>query len=271
MSTDREQQTLTSRDGTRLNAVVWAPERHLERTLVITHGLAEHMGRYEHVAEAFVEAGWRVIGLELRGHGDSDGKRGHVDAWSRYVEDLQAAIAFADGPVWILGHSMGGLIVLDLLCSGEQPKVKGVVLTNPLLGVLVEAPGWKLALAGVLSVILPGVGLDNEVDPTHISRDEAVVKAYVADEKVFRTITPRWYTQMREAMARVHEGASSCTTPLLMVTSDQDKMCSPDASHELVERYGENGEEKVYEGLYHEVLNEPEKDQVLEDIIAWLA
>ncbi len=116
MSTDREQQTLTSRDGTRLNAVVWAPERHLERTLVITHGLAEHMGRYEHVAEAFVEAGWRVIGLELRGHGDSDGKRGHVDAWSRYVEDLQAAIAFADGPVWILGHSMGGLIAISTVC-----------------------------------------------------------------------------------------------------------------------------------------------------------
>lgn len=271
MGIDREQQTLTSQDGTRLNAVVWAPERHLERTLIITHGLAEHMGRYGHVAEAFVEAGWRVIGLELRGHGDSDGKRGHVDAWSQYVEDLQAAITFADGPVWVLGHSMGGLIVLDALCAGEQPKIKGVVLTNPLVGALVEAPAWKLALAGVLSVILPGISLDNELDPTLISRDEAVVKAYVADEKVFSTITPRWYTQMRETMARVSAGAASCTTPLLMVTSDQDKICSAQASRELMEQYGENGEEKRYEGLYHEVLNEPEKDQVLEDIIAWLS
>ncbi len=271
MSIKGEQETIESRDGTKLNAVVWTPEKSAERTLIITHGLAEHMGRYEHTAAAFVDAGWRVIGLELRGHGDSEGKRGHVDSWSQYVEDLQACMTFADGPCWILGHSMGGLIVLDMLCGGEHPPVEGVVLTNPLVGVLVEAPAWKLALAGVLSSLLPRVSLDNELDPTLISRDEAVVKAYVADDKVFRTITPRWYTQMRAAMERINEGAARCKTPLLMVTSDEDKICSPQASRDLMERYGEGGAEKRYEGLFHEVLNEPEKEQVLEDIIAWLS
>ena len=271
MSTTGEQQTLESRDGTKLNAVVWSPEQPAERTLVITHGLAEHMGRYGYVAAAFVDEGWRVIGLELRGHGDSEGKRGHVDAWSRYVEDLQAALEFADGPCWLLGHSMGGLVVLDLLCSGETPAVKGAVLTNPLVGVLVEAPAWKLALSGILSTLLPSLSLDNELDPTLISRDKAVVEAYVADDKVFRTITPRWYTQMRDAMERVTNGVSSCKTPLLMVTSDQDKICSAEAARELMTRYGEGGDEQRYEELFHEVLNEPEKDQVLKDILAWLS
>ena len=270
MSINEEQQSLASRDGTKLNALVWTPEQSAERTLIITHGLAEHMGRYGHVAAALVDARWRVIGLELRGHGGSEGKRGHVDSWSQYVEDLQAAVDFADGPCWIMGHSMGGLVVLDMLCAGEQSAIKGAVLTNPLVGVLVEAPAWKLALAGVLSVVLPRVSLDNELDPTLISRDEAVVKAYVADDKVFRTITPRWYTQMRAAMERVNAGVARCKTPLLMVTSDQDKICSHQAARELMTRYGENGDEKRYEGLYHEVLNEPEKEQVLEDIIAWL-
>ena len=277
MSMAQEQKTLESRDGTSLNALVWSPDgdESPHHTVILTHGLAEHMGRYQHVAEAFVAANWRVIGLELRGHGDSEGKRGHVDAWECYGEDLRAALKLAGEPCWILGHSMGGLVVLDLLLAreGQEPpaEVVGVVLTNPLLGVLVDAPAWKLALSGVLSTILPRLSLDNELDPTLISRDEAVVEAYTSDKKVFRTITPRWYTQMRAAMERVNAAAADYSTPLLMVTSDADGICNPRSAREFMERYGKNGAEQRHEGLYHEVLNEPEKEQVLEQIISWMS
>ncbi len=265
-----EHRYLQSRDGTKLHAVITSASGEPRGQVVIVHGLAEHMGRYAHVAAALAEAGWRVIGLELRGHGDSEGKRGHVERWGSYAEDLALAMELADGPCVLLGHSMGGLVVLDALLDNPDAAVAGIVLTNPLLGVRVKAPAWKLALAGFLSRVLPRVSLDNELDTDKISRDKDVVEAYVADPKVYRGITPRWYVEMLAAMERVQTAAASYRTPLLMVTSDADGICDPPAAREFMTRYGSGGEEKRYDELYHEVLNEPEKEQVMGDILAWL-
>jgi alpha-beta hydrolase superfamily lysophospholipase len=261
-------QTLESRDGTRLHLAVWAPEGY-QRTVVLTHGLAEHMGRYRHVAAALNAAGYRVLGLELRGHGDSEGKRGHVQTWSEYGDDLAAAVAFAGGPCFLMAHSMGGPVVLDRLLTPLPHPVLGVVLTNPLLGVRVEAPRIKLMAAGLLSRLLPRLSLSNELDPHHISRDPAVVKAYTEDPRVYSTITPRWYTEMRAACARVLAAQRLGGVPLLMVTSDADRICDPEASRRFATACG--ADQATYPPLFHEVLNEPEQQQVIADIIAWLA
>ncbi|MFH1466808.1 MAG: lysophospholipase [Pseudomonadota bacterium] len=265
---DPAHETLTSRDGTRLHLAVWAPESY-ERTVILTHGLAEHMGRYQHVAAALNTAGYRVLGLELRGHGDSEGKRGHVEAWSDYGDDLAAAVAFAGGPCFLLAHSMGGPVVLDRLQAPLPQKILGVVLTNPLLGVRVEAPKIKLWAAGLLSRLLPRISLSNELDPQMISRDPAVVKAYTEDPRVYSTITPRWYTEMRAACARILAAGSVGGVPLLMVTSDADRICDPEASRRFASACG--AEQLTYPPLFHEVLNEPEQAQVIADILAWLA
>jgi len=263
-------QTIRSADGTQLHIATWEPESY-GHTLLITHGLAEHMGRYQHVAETFCAAGYRVIGLELRGHGDSEGKRGHVDRWSQYCEDLTAALEHVGGPCVLLGHSMGGLVTLDRIRDPLPYPVQGVVLTNPLLGVRVEAPAVKLMLAGVLSKLLPWLSLSNELDTQQISRDPEVVRAYEQDPRVYSTITPRWYTEMREAMERAHKWAASMQPPLLMVTSDADQICDPDAARRLTRSYGGCTEQLRYPELFHEVLNEPEKEQVMAEILAWLS
>ncbi len=260
---------VTSRDGTKLHVVEWAPEGACGTVLVV-HGLAEHAARYDHVARALTQAGYRVLVLELRGHGDSEGKRGHVDAWSDYGDDLEAALTLCSEPCILLAHSMGGLVVLDRLGSSLDQDIQGVVLTNPLLGVRVQAPAIKLWLAGLLSKLLPRLSLSNELDTEHISRDPEIVKAYRDDPRVYSTITPRWYMEMTAAMARVADGVAQLSPPLLMVTSDADQICDPDMARQIADAYGGPSQQLRYPELYHEVLNEPEKEQVLADILAWL-
>jgi lysophospholipase len=277
METRQQTLKLTSADGTALNARAWQPaaEAPARGQVLLVHGLAEHLDRYDHVARALTEAGWRVLGVELRGHGDSAGKRGHVAAWRAYVQDVEAALARAAAPCWLLGHSMGGLVALDLALSrveagGGDPPLLGLVLSNPLLGVAVVAPRWKTALAGLLSKLLPRLSLSNEVDPELISRDPRVVRAYRDDPRVFSTITPRWFSEMLAAIERVNGAAGRYDLPLLMLTSDHDGLCNTAAARAFLSRYGGQAQERRYPELYHELFNEPEKEQVLAEMLAWL-
>jgi len=266
---EAEHAYVESSDGTKLHLVIWSPAG-AHSTVVLAHGLAEHMGRYEHIAAALTEAGFRVLGLEFRGHGDSEGKRGHVDDWAEYSQDLSAALEHAQEPCWILAHSMGGLVVLDWLQRSPPAPILGLVLTNPLLGVRVQAPAWKLTLANLLSKLVPRLSLSNELDTNNISRDRAVVEAYEADPLVYSTLTTRWYTEMISAMNRVHASAGGLRVDLLMVTSDADQICDPQAARELAARLPSPAAEQRYPELFHEVMNEPEKQQVLDALITWM-
>lgn len=252
---------LDSADGTRLRMVRWGEG---DRDLLLVHGLAEHAGRYAHVAAAMGSRGWKVSLVELRGHGKSGGKRGHVDRWSDYVDDLRAAAATLR-PGWaVLAHSMGGLVVLDAVRDGLGPAK--VALSNPLLGVRLKAPAVKVLAARVLSRVLPRVSLVNELNPAGLSRDASVGEAYARDPEVYNTITPRWYTEMVAAQARV--GAARLGAPMGMFVSDADPICEPNVALELARRSG--GHIQVYPGMLHEILNEIGKEQVMTDIADWL-
>jgi len=169
---------------------------------------------------------------------------------------------------------MGGLVVMDLLQEhtrhGGAADIGGVVLSSPLLGLAVTPPWWKKLLSGLVSRVAPSTSFGNELDPRLISRDPAVVAAYKADPAVFTTVTARWYTEMVAAMARVHEACERISTPILLLTSDADQICDPTASRALAARCPEVVQERRYTELYHELFNEPEKDQVLGEVIAWL-
>lgn len=261
---------IESRDATRIHLARWSPDTEPRGDVLLCHGLAEHMGRYDHVATALTKAGWRAWGLELRGHGDSEGKRGHVNAWQEYVDDLAAAAAAVGGPHYLLGHSMGGTVVLDALRGTLPFPVRGVVLSNPMLGFAVEAPGWKIGLAGFLSRYLPRVSLGNELVPANLSRDPAVVESYAKDPRVFRTITPRWYTEALGAIQRIFEHAPRYDTPLLALTSTADRICDNTATVTFSTRYGGPTTRTCYGPLYHELFNEPEKERIFGDVVAWL-
>lgn len=259
---------IQSADGTPLRLGRWSTQGAARGEVLIVHGLAEHAERYEHVGQALTDAGWRATVVELRGHGESGGKRGHVDAWSDYLDDVRAALARIGAPVILLAHSMGGLVVLDLL-RDPPPLVRGFALSDPLIAMAFEAPRLKLAAAGLLSKVLPRLSLNNELDPNLISRDAEVVRRYVADPMVYDTITPRWFTEMQAARKRVQAHASRYTLPGLLMLGTGDRICDWKQARAFAEHWP-NGTIREYDGLYHEILNEPEQAQVLSDLVAWL-
>ncbi|MBN1336233.1 MAG: lysophospholipase [Deltaproteobacteria bacterium] len=265
---DEQHTFLTSQDGTRIHTVTCGSSDAPKGELLVLGGLADHAGRYRHVSERCVEAGFRVTIAEPRGHGDSEGRRGHVSRWSLYGDDLRVVLGSLPRPAWILAHSMGGLIALDVVRDPLPRSPLGLVCTNPLLGLALTPQRWKTSLSSLLSVLLPILPLGNEIDPEVLSHDRAIVEAYETDPKVFRTVTPRWFVEMRAAQERVLSDPGRIALPLLMVTSDADRLCASEVARTFASRV-RGAAQRHYPGLYHEVLNEPEKDAVLDDILSW--
>jgi alpha-beta hydrolase superfamily lysophospholipase len=258
---------IQSQDATKLRI---GKSGDASRHVLLIHGLAEHMGRYEHVVDALNSAGWSVTAVELRGHGESEGKRGHVDRWEQYLEDVRAAAATIDGPVVLLGHSMGGLVALDLAIDGLPNGIDALVLSDPNVAVAIEAPAIKVMGAKVLSKLFPRLSLANELDASLICRHQPVVDKYLEDPLVYATITPRWFTEMVKSQERVVANAIRYTTPLLMLLGEGDAICDWKASAALARNWGGEAHTITYPELYHEIFNEVEGEQVIMDMIAWL-
>ncbi|MBM76643.1 MAG: hypothetical protein CMK59_14650 [Proteobacteria bacterium] len=257
-----------SSDGTRLRLARWNEDG--DKDILLVHGLAEHLGRYQHIGEYFASQGWRVTFLELRGHGESEGKRGHVRLWINYVEDVQAAMGTVGRPMVIVAHSMGGLVTLATMQHSMTPKVHCVALSNPLLGLFTDPPKLKVLGGRLLSKIVPTLALSNEQNPEHMSRDAEVVRAYANDPLVFDKITTRWGAEMLKKMQDINDHAASFSLPLLMMIGGCDQVCSPDSARAFVNNYGGTAQTKEYHQCYHELFNEPEKYEIMADLNNWL-
>jgi alpha-beta hydrolase superfamily lysophospholipase len=252
---------VTSADGTRLRLASWG---NGPRDVLIVHGLAEHAERYEHVGATLAEAGWTATLVELRGHGHSGGRRGHVMRWGEYVEDVKAASAGLRAGWSLFAHSMGGLVALESVRAGVSPR--RLALSNPLLGVRIVAPPGKIFAAKVLSRVWPSLALKNEIDPAQLSRDPAIGAAYIADPLVFDTVTPRWYTEMVAAQGRAIGAAYGL--PMAMYVGSEDHITDPVINKEFALRV--RAHLRIYPDFRHEILNEIGKEAALAEIVAWL-
>ncbi len=243
-------------------------------TVVVVHGLGEHSGRYGNVINALVPEGYNIFLYDLRGHGKSEGQRGHVYNFDHYIEDTRIFVENARDRTGLLtillGHSMGGLIVL-LFGEKYQDLIKLLVASGPAVKIAVEVPKWKEAIGKFVSNIFPTLSMTNEIDPSLLSHDPVVVKEYENDPLVIRKVSARWFTEFLRAQKEVLENAHKLKLPLLLQQGGDDQIVSPDGAKEFYERAGsEDKELKIYPGLYHEIYNETEKEKVLSDLTEWL-
>lgn len=264
--------SMTSVTGTALFTQSWQPDAGARADLFLVHGLGEHSDRYAAFVAALVDDGIAVHALDHVGHGRSGGKMGAVGS----VEDLAADVARlmgdvpADRPRFLFGHSLGGLIVVTCLLE-QRPAVNGVILSGPLLAVGDDIPPLVQKIGDFLGRVAPGIGV-LQLDSQLVSRDPAVVAAYDADPRVYHgKITAGTGRAMNRAIAAAQAGFASIEEPLLILHGGADGLTSPAGSRMLYERAGSADKIiKIYDGLYHEILNEPEQAAVRADILAWL-
>jgi alpha-beta hydrolase superfamily lysophospholipase len=249
--------------------------------IVIIHGLAEHSGRYRETAEFLSENGWAVYACDLRAHGLSPDPpkagRVHVNRFEDYFRDVDALTGLAREkhrqlPIYLLGHSMGGLI--SIRYSLEKPAgLAGAIISSPALGTHPEfkPPLFLKLMVSILSRLAPRLLVASDLDTRAISRDPAVVKAYIDDPLVSQKISTRWYGEIMKSMKKAHKSAASLRIPMLLMQSGDDRLVDPAAPGRWA-KAAPNGlvELVVWDGLYHEMFNEPEKDRVRARLIEWL-
>jgi len=270
----QEEDTFDAADGRRLYERRWLPDGTERAHIAIVHGYAEHSGRYAYTGAALARRGYAVHALDLRGHGRSDGTRAYVRSFDEYLLDVRAFLARVDEraggrPVFLLGHSMGGAIVALLLAVGH-PALRGALLS----GAAISSEGTPrivraiIALLGRIAPRLPLVKLK----AADVSRDPAVVEQYDTDPLVYHgRVRAGLAAAMSRGIRRIERDAPSITLPLLIMHGTADALANPAGSIALHERAGTSDKTlKLYDGLAHEILNEPEKDRVIADIASWL-
>ena len=253
----------------------WLPEGDPKAAIIVVHGLGEHSGRYGNLVDHMVPLGYALYGFDLPGHGKSDGVREFVEEFEDYANTLTTYRKMVEGwqpekPIFLLGHSMGGLITTDYLIDHSQ-DFKGAVISAPAITVPDNITQMTIILGKVFSKIAPKLGV-MALDANLISKDPAVVEEYVQDPLVFHDkTTARLSAELLKAMMRVNAEMEKITVPFIAVQGSEDQLANSRGAKMLYERAGsEDKTIKIYEGLFHEVFNEPEKAIVLNDVASWL-
>ena len=253
----------------------WLPAGDPRAIVVIAHGAGEHSGRYAQVAAGLVGHGHGVYALDHRGHGRSGAPRALVDRFAHAIADLDALVVLAAGrhpgaPVFLLGHSMGGTIALAYAAAHGE-RLRGLIVSGP-LAEIEDPPRVMALLAPMLSAIAPRAGAI-AVDPALVSRDPEVVRAYREDPLVHHGKLPvRTVLEMSRAVAELPQTVARITVPTLIAYGTDDRLCPPSGSVMVGERIGAPDTTVVpFTGLHHEILNEPEREAVLERMCQWIA
>jgi alpha-beta hydrolase superfamily lysophospholipase len=260
-------ETATTRDGTEQLRRRWqvADPR---AALLVVHGIGEHSGRYQHVGRFFAERGVDVVGFDNRGFGRSGGRRGHVERFDVYLDDIEDRLTERRSlgvPVVLLGHSLGGLMAASYLVS-DRPQPGLAVLSSPALAA--EVPRWQRVAAPVLGRLRPTMFFPAEIEGDGLSRDPEVQRAYATDPLLVAGATAGLGNAIFRAMERVNAGLERLRVPTYVLHGDADPVVPISASRPLASL--DPVTYRVWPGLRHECLNEPEQDQVMGEVDAWL-
>lgn len=265
--------TLTAPDGTQL--VYDACEASAPRAAALMlHGWFDHAGRWRETAERLRDAGFSAYLLDLRGHGRSGGRRGHLSRFSQLLGDLQAfrrAVRLrTDRPQVLLGLSFGGLVALRYLETQPSDPIAAAVVASPWLGLAFRPPVWKLVLARVLADLWPTVPVPARIDPETVSRDAAVNRAYAEDADVHQVTTPGAWREIQWAQRAVAADGYRIESPLLFLLAGEDRVVDAHLSRAFADRLRGPVQVRWYPEMYHEILHDPQREQVVGDVLGFL-
>ncbi|MGD8189967.1 alpha/beta hydrolase [Brevibacillus ginsengisoli] len=247
-------------------------------TILLIHGTSEHSGRYEHVAEFLVLHGYNVVTGDLPGWGRSPGLKGHIESFKQYLDAVATWLHMAQAklprslPFFVMGHSLGGLVATRFIQEYAHPEqISGCILTSPCLKLKMDVPAWKASLAGLLDKVWPTLRMGNEIAPNHVTRDPKMQVQYNIDPLNFKKVSVRWFNELQREMKNANERVKRMNLPLLVLQAGSDCLIDPVGIEKFVGQVPhEDRTFTAFPGLYHEVLNEPERDQVLQCLIEWL-
>ncbi len=272
---DSEAGTFPALDGVMLYERWWRPQPEPKAGIVLVHGLAEHSGRYVPIVQHLARHGYAVDAFDLRGHGKSSGVPLYIRSFDEYLNDLgvfldRVRARLPGRPLFLLGHSMGGVIAV-LYAIDREPRIRGVVLSAPAVQLSNEGSPLLQKAAAAIARFLPKLNTV-KIDRNFISRDPAVVAAYDNDPMIYRKgILLKTGSELVRAGRSIREQPISFSLPVLILQGTGDRITEPEGARRLYDSVASADRTlKLYEGLYHEIMNEPEKDQVLQDIVEWL-
>ncbi len=245
----------------------WSPPGPVRAGVVLVHGIAEHSGRYERTGCLLAEAGFEVSAADLVGFGATGGKRGHVDDWGEFLDQVEVLVSQARSTVRdvvLLGHSMGGLIALEYALT-DRPSPDLLVLSAPLLE---WGAAWQRKSAPLAAKLMPRMMFPNGVKGDQLSRDPAVGEAYFADPLVLGRASAKVGAELFAAMERTRAGLTRLEIPTLVIHGGSDSIVPPTATVELGAYPGV--ERRLYPKLRHELFNEPEGPEVVSEVIEWI-
>jgi alpha-beta hydrolase superfamily lysophospholipase len=244
--------------------------------LIVVHGLADHSGRFETFGQRMASNGINVYALDLRGHGASEGRRGHTDRFDSFLQDVDRfrreveCITNAELPLFIFGHSMGGLIALRYIEEYDTP-LRGAILTSPWLATGPSVPRWKIMAAAILNKILPSLPIDNGIDPDYLSHDSDVIIGYREDPLVHGKITPRLFMEASTAMGLVLHRSDRIRIPLLFLLAGDDQIVDTRKSEAFARSLSATDVTiRIMPDYYHEVLNDFDRAYARKEIREWI-
>ena len=253
----------------------WAADQKPLARVLLVHGLGDHSGRFQHVGDFFTRAGINLTGFDLLGHGKSDGQRGHADSYDDFCREIDYFLndlvsREPSAPVFLYGHSLGGLITLYYSLLKKPRNIKGVVCTSPGLKPGYPIPAWKTTLGKMLYTIAPRFSMDNGLPLEGLSHDKEVVTAYKADPLTHPNISARVGLDLISNGEMVSAMAHEMTLPLLLMVGSADQLVDPQAVIEFGNKANHNTTLKVWDGGFHELHNETFKEDVLKTMTDWI-
>lgn len=260
-----------------LHRTVWTPAQTPKAAVVLVHGAGEHCGRYEHAAAYFTAHGYEVLAGDLPGHGRSPGIRGHIDSFDEFIDVAAGWIAEAEErttgrPVFLLGHSMGGLISLRLAeAHPAAERLAGIIASSPALRIKMQVPAWKLAAAKTLKMIAPRLLLPSGVRGITLTRDADIVRAALADPYMHNVMSAKFYYEFTNLMEFTLRDAGLIRKPVCILHGGADELIDPAATEQLGGLLTVPDREiSVLPGLHHEIMNEPERREIFRRIVEWM-